>query len=1071
MIKKNIKKYALFCLIAVLACTMGVLINTPLNEVKGATVSFEIENVQDVNRVGTEITLSNEIAVEYNGSSVIFSNGSITYPNGKTYGVGKHKLSDIGSYYIRYYYKDGNVIITAEKVIEITDLYYNLSSSAGSITTVTAEESVGKTLKVNSDNVLINNQDGLILRLNEGTEFVYNKPIDLSKTNAEGFAEIITVSYRTDEMDIIPENWKYDDKGKVVDSSYYSIVKDIANDCFIKLTDAYDPNKYVVFKSQRSRKTGNTAGLSYQMAVQAGAAGQATSGSIKKASGGANFSSVISEINGERYNTYMGWNYGCYLNGAYLTSNNAQQKGISWGYDYKTNIVYAKAHGGWNVITELDNPDIYPGIEFEGFTTGEVYLSIYCSNYSSADAARVDVMSIDGQSGKELVDMYGKSGRVDFAAPEIFIDYEETYDNTIYAPFGAEVELPKAFVKEIFSDGSYSVNVYTNYNTDYKTLVTTKNNKLKLTKNTLYTVEYSATDSSGQVGKAIMNICPVVAEECIWVETEKLTTVDAGEYVTLPEFAIKTINNKDKIKYSVKVVGEKETFEFKSNDYTFRPNYVGKYKVIYEFSDNAYSGVYEYEFESVASNKVKFIYSPVLPRYVVYGETYCFEDLKGLVYSANGVQEVSADAYISVDGGDFTKLTSLDNYKITAKNNIRIKFAKDGSESQISEAKVITNTILNPITQNEEVYRVYKYFVGDFSVKDEFNDKGRPATTDMTYTTNQIGGNQTLSFVNIIDVDKLVFQFKPGTQTNYSCLNVVLTDVYDSKNKLEIKFSVKSGSYAASINGVEKIVSTSINEEYICSIEYNRATKQIVINEQKFDYGFEGFVSNLAHLDVVMEKVMSYSSITIEKVGNHVFRGTKRKDDIVPVIDVVTSDGSYEIGSTVTLNAPVFTDVISQIDKSKNSVVIQHDDGTVIEVKDITKSYDLNLDKYGTYTIIYSTADTSGNENEYRYSIFVTDKEAPEIIVNNYAEDTIVVVDYLSIFTVDYSVTDNTTAKEDIIVSLVLENLETGERKYQTSATEVVCNKVGEFAVRIVATDEYFNYSSKTIYIRVEGGK
>ena len=94
------------------------------------------------------------------------------------------------------------------------------------------------------------------------------------------------------------------------------------------------------------------------------------------------------------------------------------------------------------------------------------------------------------------------------------------------------------------------------------------------------------------------------------------------------------------------------------------------------------------------------------------------------------------------------------------------------------------------------------------------------------------------------------------------------------------------------------------------------------------------------------------------------------------------------------------------------------------------------------------------------------------LLLNNYAEDTIVVVDNLSIYSVDYSVTDNTTAKENIIVSLVLEDLATGERKYQTSATEVVCNKVGEFVVRIVATDEYFNYSYKTIYIKVvEGGK
>ena len=68
-----------------------------------------------------------------------------------------------------------------------------------------------------------------------------------------------------------------------------------------------------------------------------------------------------------------------------------------------------------------------------------------------------------------------------------------------------------------------------------------------------------------------------------------------------------------------------------------------------------------------------------------------------------------------------------------------------------------------------------------------------------------------------------------------------------------------------------------------------------------------------------MEKVNGPASITVEKVGNHVFRGTKQKDDVAPQIDVVTSDGTYEIGSTVTLNVPTFTDSISQINKSKNT--------------------------------------------------------------------------------------------------------------------------------------------------------
>ncbi len=1075
MIKKNIKKYALFCLIAVLACTMGILVHTPLNEVKGGTYSFEIENVQDVNRVGTEIILESEVEVEYNGSVVKFTNGSITYPNGKTYGIGKHKLNDIGNYSVKYYYKDGNVIVTAEKVILITNKYYDVTSG-GSITTVTAEESVGKVLDVNSDNVLINNTDGLIVRMPEGSQFVYNVPIDLSKAGEDGIADIITLSYRFDEMAINKNpkyDWMYTTQGDpssgIQDRYYYEIVKDIAARCRIRLTDAYDPTNYIELDEQRARMDTDPTKANFRnnhsMTMSAAAVGQALSGC--RSGKGAGYSSVDAEILGSNYIAYLKWDRGAMPGGAYLTGHESQLKGISWGYDYKNNIVYGKAGGGWSVITELDNLDIYPGNPFKGFTTGEVYLSIYCTDYTSpSDGARIDIMSINGVNGKELVDMYEQSGRVDYNAPEITINYEPTIDNTIYAPFGSEVDLPTAFVKEIFSDRSYGINVYTNYGTKYATLVTTKNNKLKLDQNKIYTIEYSSTDTSGQSGKAYMNICPVYTEKAIWVDTEKLTSVDAGAYVTLPEFEIKTINSAEKVKYSVKVVGEKETFEFNSSDYIFRANYTGKYKVVYEYSDNAYSDTYSYEFDVVGATEPKFLSAPALPRYVVSGEKYNFNELKAYKYTDKGTEEVSADAYISVDGGAFAKLDNINGYKITATDNIKVKFVSGNVESEISEAKVISN-------KNENgVFRMNKYFVGDFSPIDKFNDKGRPTSSAVTYVTNQAGGDQVLKFVNLIDLDKFEFEFKPGVVDNYTSLKVVLTDAYNDRNKVEIKYQIEGTGYAVEMAGQRVF----INKQYdtantICSLRYSSASEIMIVDEEQISYGFETFTSNLCHLDVVLEKVSSPSQITIEKVGNHVFRGTKVLDDCEPIIDIVSSEGSYVIGTTITLNAPVFTDVISQIDTSANYVKIQHDDGTVINVENVNSTYDLKLDKLGSYTIIYGTSDMNGNGTNHRYVITVVDREAPVITLNNYVEDTIVLVECFKVFKLDYSVSDNLTDAENIQVHLTMENLANGERIYPGSKTEVPCTMEGDFVIRIVAVDEYMNYSSKEVYIRVQGGK
>ena len=337
---------------------------------------------------------------------------------------------------------------------------------------------------------------------------------------------------------------------------------------------------------------------------------------------------------------------------------------------------------------------------------------------------------------------------------------------------------------------------------------------------------------------------------------------------------------------------------------------------------------------------------------------------------------------------------------------------------------------------------------------------------------NQTEGDQTLSFVNIIDADRFMFQFKPGVSINYASLNIVLTDIYDENVKLVIKYFIKGSGYVISLNGVENYINNAFNADNITyTIEYNKAKKELSINDYIFSYCFEGFNSNLCYFDIVMEKVSGAASITVERVGNHVFRGNKTKDDVVPQINVATSDGTYEIGSKVILNTATFTDVISQIVKSKNAIKIEHEDGAIINVENVDSPYELTLDKLGIWTITYFTEDTAGSSNQYRYALTVADKEAPEITVENYADDTMIVVKAGTIYKLNYTVSDNITAVENIRVSVRMENMVTGEYIDPASNTELKCTIEGDYMVYIVAVDDYKNCSIKIVYIRVEGGK
>lgn len=1098
MMKKNIKKCALFCLTAILACTIGVLINTPLSDVKGGTVSFEIENVQDENnRIGTEVTIGEQITAEYNGSDVVFTKGSITFPNGKTYKPGTYKLTDVGQYTVRYYYKDGNVIVTAEKVFEVSDSYYGLTTNSGTITPVTAEEQkaifeseavvngTALPLQSNEDNVLLSGKDGLILRLKDGCQFVYNTPVDLSKDSGDGIAEIIAINYRLGNLvpNTDPNYWRafMFTSGVVPTEEEFSLtlLKDAykfryatntATRCKIRLTDAYNPNLYVELDDQYGYLGGDGSAIqhqNYKVAVSAAANGQILHG-CRKGSSVSKYN-VVAEIDGEQYMAYKNWNRAT-SDAAYLTSGvcASTANGTRWGYNTETNVVYMKDGNKWLVVNDLDNPAIYPDNPFPGFTTGEVFVSIYFTDYNGPIDARADVLSIGETAGATLVEQYGKSGRTDFTAPEIVIDYDETDEGVIYAPLNGEVELPSAFVKEVYSDGSYKVNVYTNYNTPYKKLVSVKNNKLKLVENTTYTVEYSATDYSGQTGYATMNICPVNTEKAIWVETDKLESISAGDKIKLPEYVFKTINNENKVKYSIKAIHAKETINIDLETNVFLPKYTGTYKIVYEFEDNAYGGTFEYEVESVGTGEAKFLTKPMLPKYVYAGETYAFEMLKGYIFSASDVQEVNSEGYISVDGGEYTKIKNLDSYKIEATDNIRIKFKSGNSESEYSEAKVVNNKI---DVNGKQVFRLYKYFIGDYTVPEEFNASGRPVTSAIQYKMNKATDDQVLSFANFVDYENFVFEFKPGVETNYAKLKLVLTDVYDEDVKVEIVYYVKGSGHVVGVNDKETYVNSAFaNASATYTVRYDNAKKQFVVGDLIFDYDFGAFNTKLCYFDIVMEKVNGPASITVEKMGNHVFRGNKVKDDVMPIVNINTSDGSYEVGSKITLNVPLFTDIISQIKKSANAITIEHEDGTKIPVKDVYSPYELTLDKLGIYSIVYTTEDTSGVKCQYRYAISVVDKTAPEIVVNDYADDTMILVKTGTMFKLDYTVTDNMSENEKLIISVRVENLKTGEIINPSSTTEIPCTVAGDYVVYIVAADEYMNFSSKTVYLRVEGG-
>ena len=124
--------------------------------------------------------------------------------------------------------------------------------------------------------------------------------------------------------------------------------------------------------------------------ARAGASGQKTSGFNKNPRVSATGTPVY--IDGEEW--YMAFdNFGTVMgHGVSITS----PAGFTWRYDTeKAEVSVNHRSGSFVMVTQLANPDIYEKNLFGGFTTGEVYLSVFCDNYYGS-AAKIEIEQIGG---------------------------------------------------------------------------------------------------------------------------------------------------------------------------------------------------------------------------------------------------------------------------------------------------------------------------------------------------------------------------------------------------------------------------------------------------------------------------------------------------------------------------------------------------------------------------------------------------------------------------------------------------------------------------------------------------
>ena len=1078
----------LLALCLMLACVS--FIKTGDARAESAVIPQEV--VADEYVIGTSVSFPSEIQVQYKGQNFTANKGYIVYPDGSAVYVGNLVLNQLGEYKVNYFFETEGRKIIAKKNFEVTDKLYTLSTDNGSIVAVTSTEQVGKTYTKSSDNILINNESGLIVRLADKNVFTYAKSIDLTNVGEDGLCDIISLDYNLSNF-ILNENpdkeWK----------QYYP-GGETAKYCVIRLTDSYNESNFIElflhadfpvvsgvdhsFNPEFDFLTSESQGC-YRGIFTAAASGQKRTGMIPWGNrddsaewGG--FKKI--NVGGNYYGTYIDNRFGNHSSLTLGQSFTTKRVPYTWAFDYKTGNVYLKAGERTSLVTALSNSDIYGTSVFKGFSKDKVKVSVYMSEYLTDGEGRIDITQIGSDSGDVLVENFGKCGFVDdVAVPEIEFETQMTDYNGIYAPLGYEYTLPKATVIGGDAKGNYSVSVYANYGSDIQLDVPIVNGKIKIEKNIQYSVLYTASNASGGKSHKVINVNAVPsAQKPITLNAGSLfTEVEAGETIEVPEFSFSSINRNDLVKVKIKAVHEKETLEIDATKMTFVPSYAGEYKLVYELSDNAFSIVEEFAFNCKPSENIAFAGKVTLPKYLIKDATYSFEKASAYSYKEGYPKAIEVKAYVSFDGNAFAEIADINKVKITGSSTAVIKYVC--SSGSLSEEYVYPEIKIVDVNYSKTFdIKVKNYFIHDgFNVKDFDIDTNR--SPDVKFESLVNSGNNSLEFINAIDISKLSLEFKiPKNNAEFNAVKVLLTDYYDSSKTISMEFTNGNPYCVTSINGQNTVrsVKNFADDNGTKKINYNSDLNKLTFNDEtshQIDL-VSYFSSSLCYLTIELQGIYGNAALIVSALNGQPFVQdySYNTDNVKPIISYKDFSGEYALGSVIKTSIPVVTDVLSPISISDVHFIVKKDDAYLVSNDGVTldqtcnafREYEITLNEQGKYLIAYSAVDGYGNTLSESCYVVVIDNTAPAIkFVKDYGDKVTISVN--ETLDVGVRVYDDYTADEEIVTNVLVQDLKSSAF-YTYKDYKIKFGYVGEFEVYVTAKDKTGNFSSVKLKVTVK---
>lgn len=927
-----------------------------------AEASLSETGLQEEYALGSKLTIPSA-TLTYGGETKE-AKSVVAFPDGVKYNLTDITLSQAGKYTVEYSAYFGNVRQTEKVSFTVYKDLYQVSN-------MLARAQYYDPYEYTEYDDSVSELTGVYVELPSGAQLQFNRVIDFSeKTKSDAFINFA----------ILPSKIG----GKDFDYLYF------------KLTDVHDPDNYVLVsyhdRDNKDVAYGVTMTAISHLGVPADYSYTFTS---SYALAGAAFQTMVgieSHLNIVHKNDGYGTPSATSFHGTptidsktALASSCLKDGFTTLSLDYGSKCIYTNGE----LITDLDNLQYYTE-KWNGFSTGEAYLSVYAGTYAGAEPAKLFISDMDGAD-------LSVNKFFDQTAPEITIDFEESDPEAL--PDGvAGYSYPVFRASAIDSiDGDVAVkrSVYYNYNSTNKSLCDIVDGKVKTDRSGIYTVVYEATDSSGNTAVETYEFKVLASSQEMSYSFAQANPSESrvGEIIRLSDLTVENYIGSYATEVSVTCAGKE--YEVVNNE--FMPDRAGEYTATYTVTDFIGRKLTVTAKIDVNGDVAPvFLSEAIFPKYLVSGKTYDLPDL-------------TAYSYLSSDEGEETAATVY----VTDKNG-----RKEVSETFVPE---VTNSgdpvIIEYTASNAKGETVLRYEIPCYNVKNGSDlDLGKYFIADGEITVDTASSYTSIStqkdgsgftFLNALIADgaEIRFLVVPGKNV-FESFDLYLTDSVDKNVVLKISFEKGATSAMMRINDSADAytLSASFGSENLgFLLRYDAFVNTFTANEDESvvvsvtntleGKQFTGFPSGKVYLSGYFKGVTGPAGIRISRINSQPITNTVA-DNIKPVISVLGEYGmQYKINDTVTLYDAVAGDVIDpQVSftmsvRGPDKAYVKDVNGLVLENVPVD-SYSIQLTQYGNYSVSYRAEDTSGRYVIYTETLIILDDVAPEITLSGTVPET-----------------------------------------------------------------------------------